>query len=92
MKKLAIDQLVFAPLCTAGFFILINCIEGKGVQQGVKDIKSKFVDTMVVNWKIWVPANFANFYFVPVMYQVLFSNFVSVAYNVCLSAIHNRKQ
>jgi hypothetical protein len=83
---------MFAPILTAGFFILINCLEGKGVEQGVTDIQEKFLMTMIVNWKLWIPANFANFYFVPNMYQVLFANCISLVYNVCLSAIHNQKK
>ncbi len=75
-----------------GFFIMINCIEGKGVQHGVADIKSKLVETMIVNWKIWIPANFVNFYFVPVPYQVLWANFISLGYNCCLSYIYNKPE
>ena len=74
----------------SGFFILINCIEGKGAQSGIKDLRNKFAETMIMNWKIWVPANFTNFYLVPIKYQVLYANLVSLLYNVCLSAIHYR--
>lgn len=88
-KKLLIDQLCFAPVCTTGFFFVINTIEGKGISQGAQDVRDKLWRTMVVNWQIWVPANAMNFYFMPLRYQVLFSNFVSITYNVCLSAIHN---
>lgn len=55
-------------------------------------MKSKIVETMIVNWKIWIPANCANFYFIPVPYQVLWANFISLGYNSCLSYIHNKKQ
>lgn len=90
-KKLCLDQFGFAPVCTAGFFMLINLVEGKGVQGGIQDMDSKFKEAMIVNWKLWIPANFANFYFIPNMYQVLFANCVSLVYNVCLSAIYNKK-
>ena len=43
-----------------------------------------------MNWKIWVPANFINFYLIPIKYQVLYANLISLFYNVCLSAIHNK--
>ena len=46
---------------------------------------------MLINWQLWVPANFLNFCFVPIPYQVLSANFVSVIYNACLSYIHNSK-
>ena len=44
---------------------------------------------MLVNWQIWIPCNFINFYLVPIPYQVLWANGVSVVYNACLSYIHN---
>ena len=44
---------------------------------------------MLVNWKLWVPANFLNFALVPIPYQVLWANFVSLIYNACLSYILN---
>ena len=94
LKKLAFDQFVFAPLITGGFFMLINIIDGKGtfqesVQAGVQDLKTKFKETMFVNWKLWIPANFLNFLLIPNKYQVLWANYVSLIYNAFLSYIYN---
>lgn len=90
LKKLGFDQLVFAPICTSGFFIVINTLEGNGPAKGIADLKAKLWETLLVNWKIWVPANFVNFALVPIPYQVLWANCVSILFNACLSFIHNK--
>ena len=90
LKKLAFDQSIFASIMTAGFFCLINCIEGNGIQKGINDTKEKYLTTMMVNWKLWIPASFVNFTIMPNQYQVLFANCVSVIYNIMLSSIHNK--
>ena len=90
-KKLLFDQLCFAPVCTSGFFILLNVLELKGVAKGVQDVQEKLWTSMKVNWMLWVPANFLNFSMVPIPYQVLMANFVSIIYNTFLSYIHNHK-
>ena len=71
-KKLLFDQLIFAPICTSGFFITINLLECNGLQKGVNDVKDKLWRSMLVNWQLWVPANFLNFCFVPMQASTLY--------------------
>ena len=40
---------------------------------------------MISNWQLWGPAQAINFKFVPVQFQVMFANFVAVAWNTYLS-------
>ena len=49
-KKLALDQLAFAPVCTSGFFIVINLLELNGLSKGVNDMRQKLWPTMLINW------------------------------------------
>ena len=90
LKKLAFDQSVFAGTMTVGFFLGINMIEGKSFEHGTHEVRTKWLETMMINWKLWIPANFINFYIMPIKYQVLFANFVSLFYNAALSYIHNK--
>ena len=46
---------------------------------------------MIMNWKLWIPGSFINFAIMPIKYQVLFANVVSLVYNTALSSIHNAK-
>ncbi|CDW91795.1 mpv17 pmp22 family protein [Stylonychia lemnae] len=91
IKKLALDQLVFAPVVVTMFYPVINFIEGKPFQQSIEDLKNKFIPTMITNYKIWPLANFINFTFIPIQYQVLWANMISLLFNACLSFIHNNK-
>ena len=91
-KKLIFDQFAFAPIITSGFFLVINILEGNGLSKGFQDMQSKIWKTMLVNWQLWIPANFINFLIVPIPYQVLWANFVSIGFNVCLSYIHNNSK
>lgn len=89
VKKLLIDQLGAAPFIMLGFFPAINFVEGKPFSQSVQDLKEKYYATMIANYKIWPPANLINFMFVPIQYQVLWANFVSLFFNAVLSYMHN---
>ena len=89
LKKLAIDQTVFASAMTAGFFVIINLVEGNTIQKGLEDLRLKYWTTMVINWQIWIPAQMINFNFTPIKFQVLFGNVVAIGYNVALSWIHH---
>ena len=66
LKKLAIDQLVAAPLIIVLFYPAINFVEGKPFSHAVEDLKSKYYATMVANYKIWPAANLINFMFIPI--------------------------
>jgi protein Mpv17 len=55
----------------------------------VTSIGARLQETMPVvmaaNWALWIPAQSLNFAMVPLRYQVLYSNFVSLLWNVYLS-------
>ena len=50
------------------FYPMINFVDGKSFEQSVQDIKDKYVQTIITNWKMWVPAGMINFYLVPIQY------------------------
>ena len=43
--------------------------------------------TVLADWAVWVPLNYLNFKFVPVMYQGLYVGVISSFYNILLSYI-----
>lgn len=91
LKKVAFDQSCIAPIFTVGLFMTINLLEGHGFSGGLLALKTKLWETMLVGWRVWIPVNFINFSFIPVMYQLLFVNVVAVFYNGFLSYMqHDR--
>ena len=89
-KKVAIDQTAFACILTSGFFVLLNLIEGFSLKEAVDHLREKLWQTMCFTWKLWIPTQCINFYFVPIKYQVLFANMVSIIDNTMLSFIYNQ--
>lgn len=88
--SMAADQLLFAPIILAGFFITNSLFEDpstEGLKKGIKNYKEKIWETLKINWMIWPLATTINFWFMPVQYQVLFANFVGLFWNIILSYI-----
>lgn len=90
--KIGLDQFLMSPICIAAFFYSMGALEMKPVAKMNNEIIDKFLDVYVMDWCVWAPTQFINFYFVPVKYQVLYINAVTMLYNVFLSYIKHRDQ
>lgn len=84
IQRLAMDQLVFAPMFIPAFFSIILILDGKP-EMIIDKLKADWASTMITNYSVWVPAMFLNFKFVPPTLQVLFSNAVGFGWNIYLS-------
>lgn len=87
--KLVADQGFFAPIFIGSFMSLLLALEGK-TGTIVQKLKTDLPSAIVVNWGIWVPAQFINFRFVPPSLTVLVANIVAVVWNTYLSFVSNR--
>lgn len=83
-KRLAMDQLGFAPTFLPIFFTALLTLEGD-VDKVPEKIKNDWWPAVTANWVLWVPAQLINFRFVPGSLQVLFSNVVGLFWNSYLS-------
>ena len=93
------DQTIGAVLVVSGFFVFFTCwsavLDGtflstglpKLLSLGFAKVAADLWPTLIANWKLWPPANFINFRFVPLNYRVLFTNMVAVIWNIYLSAM-----
>lgn len=57
-SKTAIDQVLWAPIFTSGFFSYMKTADGKA-SEIPEEIQSKLWDTMKVNWMTWIPGTCA---------------------------------
>eukprot|EP00455_Lapot_gusevi_P049704 TRINITY_DN709_c0_g1_i3.p1 TRINITY_DN709_c0_g1~~TRINITY_DN709_c0_g1_i3.p1 ORF type:complete len:187 (-),score=2.28 TRINITY_DN709_c0_g1_i3:137-697(-) len=89
-KKVLIDQVVFAPLTTVGFFAAMGAMEGKRSHEIRAKLENSFVDTMIVNYYIWPAVQLINFYLVPLPMRVFFVNMVGLGYNAFLSKMNHQ--
>ncbi|KAL3656857.1 hypothetical protein V7S43_018200 [Phytophthora oleae] len=85
-KRLALDQLGFAPMFLPVFLSSVLALEGNGEQIQDK-LRAEWWPVTKANWSVWVPAQILNFRFVPGSMQVLFSNVVGLLWNAYLSYV-----
>ncbi|EFJ52964.1 hypothetical protein VOLCADRAFT_102925 [Volvox carteri f. nagariensis] len=82
--QLLLDQGVFAPLFLATFISVLFTIEGKSHLVRSK-LEQDLLETVKVNWVLWIPAQYLNFRFVPPNLQVLTANIVALIWNTYMS-------
>lgn len=85
LAKLIFDRLLFGPpfvLFTVTFLQFLQTLDHK---KTVDAIKKTYVAVLLMNQKVWVPAQAVNFGCLPVEYQVLFVNAVAIGWNTYLS-------
>ena len=73
------------------FFLYMSFINGRTMQDAMKDVPKKFVPVQINNMKIWPFLTGFNFTFVPASYRVLFDNFMCIFWNIYLSYVENTK-
>jgi len=88
--KVVIDQFVQAPIFTVLIFGFLGTLEGKSVDDIKRQLEADYTDTMVANWKLWVPATFVNIAFCPPPLRVLFLNCVFFFWSIFLSLKLNK--
>eukprot|EP00526_Cylindrotheca_closterium_P001207 CAMPEP_0113645294 /NCGR_PEP_ID=MMETSP0017_2-20120614/23867_1 /TAXON_ID=2856 /ORGANISM="Cylindrotheca closterium" /LENGTH=238 /DNA_ID=CAMNT_0000557007 /DNA_START=77 /DNA_END=790 /DNA_ORIENTATION=- /assembly_acc=CAM_ASM_000147 len=89
--KVVIDQFVQAPIFTVLIFGFLGFLEGKNTEAIKKQLDDDYADTMVANWKLWVPATVVNLAFVPPILRVLYLNCVFFFWSIFLSLKLNNK-
>ncbi|XP_017768004.1 PREDICTED: protein Mpv17 [Nicrophorus vespilloides] len=85
LKKMACDQLLFAPCFIVVFLTALGLVQRKPLDSIQKDITRDYKDILITNYKLWPPVQLVNFCFVPLQYQVLLVQFVALVWNTYLS-------
>jgi len=93
VKRVVLDQFAFAPCFMTVWLASLWTLEGR---MSPSVMTSHIVEAMpsivVANWSLWIPAQGINFRFVPVKYQVLYSNVVALLWNFYLSYATRRRR
>ena len=64
-KKVALDIGVFGVPYYTAFYVLLNIMAGETMQASLAELRQKLVPTMLTTAAFWVPAQVANFRYVP---------------------------
>ena len=71
MKRVALDQLVFAPFGIAIFFTAMTIAEGGGKRAVAHKLRDMYVPTLKANFMIWPAVQIINFRLMPVQFQLV---------------------
>ena len=85
LKRVAMDQLIFAPLGIAWFFTVMTVTEGGGRRAVQIKLRDMFVPTLKANFTLWPAVQLINFRLMPVPYQLPFVSTVGIAWTAYLS-------
>lgn len=70
--------------------LYVQGLEGRSLRQLERQLRDSWAESVITNWKLWVPCQIINLGFVPVHLQVLVSNVVALAWNSYMSYITHR--
>ena len=91
LKKVFIDQIVFAPLFLFAILSAVAFMQGKDYDNIRDDIQANYKDVLKSNYLLWPWVQIVNFTFVPLQYQVLLVQVVALFWNTYLSWKTNKK-
>lgn len=89
--KVAVDQLVWAPIFTALFLTYMGFAERKNKDQVVDKVKEQTMKGVKASWKVWPVAHAINFRFIPTSQRLLYINAIQIGYNMFLSILGSSK-
>ncbi|KAI4465855.1 peroxisomal membrane protein 2 pxmp2 mpv17 [Holotrichia oblita] len=85
LKKVALDQLCFAPCMMFVFLTTLNTLQRNPWEETKRHIKANYVDIMIANYKVWPAIQLMNFYIIPTYYQLLLVQAVALFWNTYLA-------
>lgn len=71
MKRVAFDQLIFAPFGVAAFFTAMTVAEGGGRRAVSQKLRDMYVPTLKANYMLWPAVQVINFRLMPVQFQLV---------------------
>ncbi|AEO66268.1 uncharacterized protein THITE_2114244 [Thermothielavioides terrestris NRRL 8126] len=85
IKRVAFDQLIFAPFGVACFFTAMTIAEGGGRRAVYHKLRDMYVPTLKANYVLWPAVQIVNFRLMPVQFQLPFVSTVGIAWTAYLS-------
>lgn len=71
MKRVAFDQLIFAPFGVGMFFTVMTVAEGGGRRAVAHKLRDMYVPTLKANYIVWPAVQIVNFRLMPVQFQLV---------------------
>jgi protein Mpv17 len=71
MKRVAFDQLIFAPFGVGMFFTVMTVAEGGGRRAVANKLRDMYIPTLKANFIVWPAVQIVNFRLMPVQFQLV---------------------
>jgi len=75
LKRVAFDQLIFAPISLAIFFTFMTIAEGGGKRAIIKKFQDVYIPALKANYMVWPAVQILNFRVMPLQFQIVSSDF-----------------
>ncbi|KAI1130791.1 hypothetical protein F5Y10DRAFT_102961 [Nemania abortiva] len=85
LKRVAVDQIAFAPVSVALFFSVMTVAEGGGRRAVALKLKDMYMPTLKANYMVWPAVQIINFRLMPVQFQLPFVSTIGIAWTAYLS-------
>ncbi|CAL3964204.1 hypothetical protein PZA11_001621 [Diplocarpon coronariae] len=85
LKMVAFDQLVFAPVGIATFFVVMTVAEGGGRRTVSHKLRDMYLPTLKANFMVWPAVQIINFRIMPLQFQLPFVSTIGIAWTAYLS-------
>lgn len=85
LKRVAFDQLMFAPFGLACFFTFMTVAEGGGKRAVIRKFQDVYVPALRANYVLWPAVQILNFRVIPLQFQIPFVSSVGIAWTAYLS-------
>ncbi|KAF1984734.1 hypothetical protein K402DRAFT_335992 [Aulographum hederae CBS 113979] len=85
LKRVAFDQLIFAPVGLACFFTFMTVAEGGGKRAIGRKFQDIYVPSLKANYMVWPAVQILNFRVIPIQFQIPFVSTIGIAWTAYLS-------
>ncbi|KAH8329938.1 hypothetical protein KR067_009062, partial [Drosophila pandora] len=90
LTKMVMDQALFAPVFTLAMSYMVPKINGEEEEKIRSRIRETYFTILSRNYMLWPMAQFINFSFVPLQYQVIYVQCIALLWNSYLSMMLNK--
>ncbi|KAI1724375.1 mpv17 / PMP22 family domain-containing protein [Ditylenchus destructor] len=85
LKKLAVDQIFFAPIFSASIIYNLRLMEGYSIKESWEKLVIDYWDIYKRSIQYWPCMQLINFYVIPLQFRVIFTQVAALIWNVFLS-------
>ncbi|OJJ49671.1 hypothetical protein ASPZODRAFT_57752 [Penicilliopsis zonata CBS 506.65] len=85
LKRVIVDQLMFAPIGLVCFFSFMTIAEGGGKRALLRKFQDVYLPTLKANFILWPAVQILNFRVVPIQFQIPFVSTIGIAWTAYLS-------